>query len=142
MLRVLAAATLALALVPAVADAKTFKGKTNQGRSASVTTGADGVPTRVRISYRASCKSHAPVVGVTRYQPPFDSASATALHDAGTETVRSGSRKGESARITSSVSAKLHGDHWSGTFRVKLVIHFKGRTTGTCQAKRVVWSAK
>jgi hypothetical protein len=146
MAKTLTVALLALAfaaVAPAAAHAKTFKGKTNQGRSASVTTGADGVPTRVRISYSArSCKGHVPVVGVTRYQAPFDSVSATALHDAGTNIVKSGSRKGESARITSSVTAKFQGGHWSGTYRVKLVIRFKGKTQGSCEAKRISWSAK
>ena len=138
-----AAVLAALAVAPATADAKSFKGKTNQGRSASVTTGADGVPTRVRISYSArSCKGHVPVVGVTRFQAPFDSVTAAALQDGGTETVKSGSRKGESARITSSVTAKFNGTRWSGTYSVKLMIRFKGKTEGSCQAKRVTWSAK
>src|SRR5262245_24339828 len=139
--RALLAAALLLAATPAAADAKTFRGKTNQGRSASVVTGADGVPTKVRIFYKARCSRSPYVTGGTMYLPPFDSVNAGALVDAGVENVN-GKRKGESAKISSRVSMRLHGSHWSGTYRVKLVIHYKGRTIDTCQAKRISWSAK
>jgi hypothetical protein len=141
MLRALAAAALTAALIPATAEAKTFRGKTSQGRHASVVTGADGVPTKVRIFYKAKCSQSPFVTGGTMYLPPFDSVNAAALQDAGVEHVK-GKRKGETARITSAVHMRLHGSHWSGTYRVKLVIHYKGRRIDTCQAKRISWRAK
>jgi len=48
--------TVALAAFPSVAVAKTFHGKTSQGRSASLTTGADGVPRASTCTGRPPCK--------------------------------------------------------------------------------------
>src|ERR1044072_7033663 len=107
MFRPLAAAALLALALPATADAKTFRGKTSQGRSASVTTGADGVPTRVRISYRAKCGDGHNVTGITQFEPPFDAVNATSITDGGTETVKSTTRQGESARITSKLTGTV-----------------------------------
>ena len=41
---------------PAAADAKTWRGKTKQGRAVTVRTGADDLVNRVRVSWRAPCK--------------------------------------------------------------------------------------
>src|SRR5689334_8623812 len=143
MVRSFAAAALTAALVlPATADAKTFRGKTSQGRSASVVTGAGGVPTRVRVSYRTRCDKGSGVTGSTVFLPPFDQVTADALTDGGTENVKSTTRAGESARITSHLSARRHGSRWSGTYRITLVIKYKGRTEKTCKARGITWRAQ
>src|SRR4051794_14560889 len=118
--RALLVAAVAALMLPAGAEAKTFRGKTSQGRSASVVTGADGVPTRVRISYRAKCADGHNVTGKTNFQPPFDAVNATSISDGGTENVTSSTRKGESARITSKLTGTFAGSRWRGTYRVKL----------------------
>ena len=143
MLRAFAAAALTAALVvPATADAKTFRGKTSQGRIASVVTGADGVPTRLRLDYRASCNKGRSVTGGTVFLPPFNKVAADSLTDGGTENVTSKTRAGETAKITSHASARLHGSRWSGTYRITLVISYKGKVEKTCKAKGITWRAQ
>ena len=70
-----AAAVSTLLIATAPADAKTFRGKTNQGRTASLVTGADGVPKSVRVSWRAPCKKPGfRAMGGTRFTAPFTAA--------------------------------------------------------------------
>jgi len=72
---VAAVSTLLIAAGPA--HAKSFRGKTNQGRTASLVTGADGVPKSVRVSWRAPCKQPGyRATGGTRFTAPYTSVSA------------------------------------------------------------------
>src|SRR5687768_15211643 len=89
---------LLLAAVPTAADAKTFRGRTNQGRPASLITDANGVPTRIRVAWRAPCKKPGfRARDSTGFSPPFDSVNADAVNDAGTYRLRF--RGGLRARI-------------------------------------------
>src|SRR5215213_2937696 len=93
-----ALSALLLAAVPAIAEAKTYKGKTSQGRVATVRTGADGVVNRARLSWRAPCGQNIRYTGATVFRPPLDVATGGSFQDGGTYRVRI--KGGFRARIT------------------------------------------
>jgi len=139
--------TFALALVfsailaaPAVADARTWRGKTKQGRAVSVRTGADDLVNRVRVSWRAPCrKGH--YVSRTLFLPPLDVAEGAVFEDAGTYT--SNVRGGYRARHTVFVRGELGADdRWTGTFRVRTRVTKDGRGVDRCRLKGVAWTAE
>jgi hypothetical protein len=132
-----AAAVSALLITAAPADAKTFRGKTNQGRTASLVTGADGVPARVRVSWRAPCKRKGyRATGGTRFAAPFTAATADLVQDTGKSyrvTIKGGLR----GRISTELVVKRDGDRWVGTLGVKELFAKKGRVLDVCQVKKV-----
>src|SRR3954447_10532407 len=138
-LAALALSALALAL-PAAADAKTRRGKTSQGRRVSLTLGANGVPTRVRIVWRVPCrrKPGTSSPGTTVGTPPFDHASASALRDHG--TYRQHWSGGLSARITGTLRGHRSGAGWTGTFSVVKRFSRHGKSIDRCAAKGIGWS--
>jgi hypothetical protein len=149
MFRLPAAAALSallLAAVPAAADAKTFRGKTNQGRSASVVTGADGVPNEVRIAYRAPCRNRkASYRNRSLFISPFQVETIDAFQDGGGPVrLTKGLRAGETARATATLTGqRVAGpEHWTGTFGIRVVIRRGGRTVDVCHVKRVTWTAE
>ena len=79
----LCAAAAALLLVPTAADAAKWRGKTKQGRLAVVVTGADGLVSKVRIRYRASCGDNKTLSSGVVFRPPFDVSTTTAFADGG-----------------------------------------------------------
>src|SRR3954470_13719068 len=114
---VAAVSTLLIAAVPA--DAKTFRGKTNQGRTASLVTGADGVPTRVRVSWRAPCKQPGyRATGGTKFIAPFTAVNADLVQDTG-KTYRVLIRGGLRGRITTDLVVNRSGERWVGTLGVR-----------------------
>ena len=65
-----------LAALPTAAQAKSFRGKTSQGRMASLVVGDDGFVTRIRISYSAPCSDpRYRFPNVLRVEPPFDEST-------------------------------------------------------------------
>ena len=86
-----ALAAVLFAAVPAVAEAKTYKGKSSQGRDVMVRTGADGVHQQGARSAGAR-PAAAGIVFNTRtgWRPPFDSATPDAFMDQGTYRVNAG----------------------------------------------------
>jgi hypothetical protein len=138
MLKVTAAAALSTLLLSAApADAKTFRGKTNQGRTASLVTGADGVPTRVRVSWRAPCKQPGyRAVGGTRFTAPFTSVSADVVSDTG-KTYRVRIKGGLRGRITTNLVVNRSGDRWVGTLGIRELFARKGRVIDVCEVKRI-----
>jgi hypothetical protein len=132
-----AAAVSSLLIAAAPADAKTFRGKTNQGRTASLVTGADGLPTRVRVAWRAPCKRHGyRAVGATRFVAPYTSVSADEVTDRD-KTYRVELDGGLRGRITVDLVVKRSGDRWTGTLGVRELFGRKGRVTDVCEVKRV-----
>ena len=130
-----ALSTLLIAAVPA--DAKTFRGKTNQGRTASLVTGADGVPTRVRVSWRAPCKQPGyRATGGTRFSPPFTSATPDVVTDTN-KTYRVRLKGGMRGRITTNLVVNRQGDRWVGTLGVRELFAKNGKVIDVCQVKRV-----
>jgi hypothetical protein len=126
-----------LVIATAPAEAKTFRGKTSQGRMASLVTGADGVPTRVRVSWRAPCKKPGfRAVGGTRFTAPFTSVSADVVTDID-KTYRVRIKGGLRGRITTNLTVNRSGDQWVGTLGVREMFSRKGRVIDVCEVKRV-----
>jgi hypothetical protein len=139
-MRVFAIALAALLLVPAAAEATTYRGKTSQGRAASIRTGADGIVNRVRISWRAPCGQNRRFVEATVFRPPFNSATGDALQDGGTYRIRA---SGIVGRITIAVTAARDAaaNTWTGTLAVDVQVKRRGRVIDRCRLKRLTWSA-
>lgn len=139
--------TLALAVgcaivlaAPAAADARTWRGKTKQGRAVSVQTGADDLVNRVRVSWRAPCKE-GHYVSRTLFPAPLDVSEPDEFEDAG--TYRKRLPDGYRARHTVFVRGTLGADdRWTGTFRVRLRITRNGRVVDICRLRHVRWSAE
>jgi hypothetical protein len=125
---------------PAAADAKTWRGKTQQGRAVSVRTGADDLVNQVRVNWRAPCrKGH--YVSRTLFLPPFDVSEADVFEDVG--IVRKRIDGGYRARHTLFVRGTLGADdRWTGTFRVRTRVTRRGRVVDICRLKRVRWWAE
>jgi opacity protein-like surface antigen len=139
--------TLALAVgfavvlaAPAAADAKTWRGKTKQGRAVTVETGADDLVNRARVSWRAPCKE-GHYVSRTLFQPPFDVSETDVFEHSG--TYRKRLPDGYRARSTVFVRGRLGADdRWTGTFRVRTRVRRNGRLVDTCRIRGVRWSAE
>ena len=124
---------------PAAADARTWRGKTNQGRTVSVRTGTDDLVNQVRVSWRAPCKK-GHYVSRTLFQPPLDVSKADLFEHAG--TYRKRLPDGYRARHTVFVRGTLGADErWKGTFRVRTRVLRKGRLVDSCRLRHVRWSA-
>ena len=125
------------AAVPAATDAATFRGKTSQGRTASLVTGADGVPTRVRVSWRAPCKKPGfRATGGTRFQAPFTAVNADVVQDTG-KTYRVRITGGLRGRISTDLVVNRSGDRWVGTLGVREMFGREGKVIDVCQVKRI-----
>jgi hypothetical protein len=125
---------------PAAADAKTWRGKTKQGRAVTVRTGADDLVNRVRVSWRAPCeKGH--YVSRTLFLPPLDVSETDVFEHSG--TYRKRLPDGYRARNTVFVRGRLLADdRWKGTFRVRTRVSRHGHIVDTCRLTRVRWSAE
>jgi hypothetical protein len=137
----LAVGCAALLAAPAAADAKTWRGKTKQGRMVSVRTGTDDLVNRVRVGWRAPCKKELYYVSRTLFPPPFDVSDTDRFEDAG--TYATDTQDGYHARHTVFVRGRLGADgRWRGVFRVTVRVRRDGRVVDTCALKRVRWSAR
>jgi len=134
-------AMVVLAAVPAAAQAKSYKGKTNQGKVATVTTGADGVVTKVRVVWSAKCRTGLKYRESTTFKAPIDAATGDMVQDAGTYKQRL--VRGYIGHITISVSGQRDpaADRWSGSLTTKVRVTSKGKTIDRCNAT-VSWKAR
>ena len=134
------AALAALLLVPSVADAAKWRGKTRQGRLAQVVTGADGMVTKVRIRYRARCGDDKTLSSGVKFLAPLDTASAAGFKDGGRFDFNL--PNGERARAQTSVDGGLRSSgRWTGNFRIRVRITRNGRHVTSCRSGRVGWRA-
>lgn len=136
--------TLALAVAivlgfAAVADARTWRGETEQGRGVSVRTGDDGEVQRVRVGWKARCEKGT-YTSRTIFVRPFDVSEATVFEDAG--TYRSSVEDGYRARHRVFVRGTRDDDRWTGTFRVRTRVTKAGRFVDRCRLKGVRWTAE
>ena len=139
---VTALSALLFAAVPAVAEAKNYKGRTSQGRVITLRTGADGIINRASIGWRARCGGNIVFNARTGFRPPFDSATPDAFTDAGTYRTRA--RNGERSRITATFIGTRNPatDRWSGTFAVDVMVSKRGKLIDRCTLKRLKWRAR
>ena len=144
-MRIALVALLALFTFPAVADAKAFRGKTSQGRMASVVVGDDGFVTRIRISYSAPCTDpRYRFPNVLRVEPPFDASTPSKLTEELIlrDKLEGGGRSRQRVTITAERTVADDGtESWSGTFKTRAVLMKGGERLDVCELKRVTWTA-
>jgi hypothetical protein len=133
---------LLVAAAPAVTEAKTYKGKSSQGRAVSVRTGADGIITKASLGWRAPCGGNIVFNARTGWRPPFDAATPDSFTDVGSYRVRT--RDGERARIATTFTGQRDPatDRWAGTLAVKVRVSKGGKVIDRCQVKRLTWKAR
>ena len=138
----LALTALLFAVVPAVAEAKNYKGKTSQRYVVKVRTGADAVVNRAQIGWRAPCGQGLRYRSDTTFRPPLDAATGDAITDSG--TYRERMRGGVRARITITLAGQRDPatDRWSGTLAVKVLVSRRGKVIDSCELKRASWTAR
>ena len=137
---IVGAVAAALLLAP-VAEAATWSGKTNQGRTVTIRTGADGLVTNVLFRYEAGCTDGAGFRHRIRFAPPLDASATNAFQDGGAVTWRF-LKTGERARGTVSIDGGLRSSgRWTGNFRLRVKIRKAGRVIATCRSGRVGWKA-
>jgi hypothetical protein len=141
MLRLIALAALSMLMFVAAAtaaEAKVFRGKTSQGRPASVVIGSDGLLRAARVNWRGRCRGGR-VREKTSFTRPHDQSSADAFFDEG--TYRSRDDDGYRLRFTVSIRAARiadeRGERWRGTFRAKVLVTKRGRYADTCRSGRL-----
>ena len=141
MSRALAAAALSallVAVVPSAADAKTFRGKTSQGKGVRVVTGA-GVFKRMVINWTADCRVGSDYRGSTLITPADTSVTAdgAAVYSGYGSRLNNGYR----SRIRTRLRAVPAGGGWRGTFRATVRITRNGRAVTTCRLAPVAFTA-
>jgi hypothetical protein len=134
------AAAVALLLVPSVATADRWRGKTRQGRLAVVGTGSDGLVNLVRIRYRARCTDGKALTSGVKFLPPLDASTPTGFVDGGEFRFRL--PDGERARARTRVDGGLRtSGRWTGNFRVRVRVTRNGRFVANCRTGRIGWKA-
>jgi hypothetical protein len=143
MLRLVAPAALSMAMFVAAAasaEAKVFRGKTDQGRAASVVIGTDGLLRSARVSWRARCRfgrAHER----TTFTRPHDRSTPDAFLDAG--VYRGRDDDGYRLRFTVSLrGTRVAGARWRGTFRGKILVTRHGDYVDTCRSGRIRFTVR
>ena len=142
MARLIALAALSMLMFVAAAagaEAKVFRGKTDQGRPASVVIGSDGLLRAARVNWRSRCKQGGRLRDKTIFLRPHDQSSPDAFLDEG--TYRRSDGNGYRLRFTGSIraarSSGARGERWRGTFRMKVLVTRNGRYVDTCRTGRL-----
>jgi hypothetical protein len=135
----LAAATVAPA--DALAD-KTFKGKSAQKRTVTLTTTDGNVLRFARIGWltRRCSLSGARFQNRTTFRPPFDAATPGAFRDAGSFTVAD--RGGYRSRVTLTFTGGFDAaaSAWRGSIEGTVVVRRRGRVIDRCTLRRTYWT--
>ena len=141
MLRLIVLAALSMAMfvaAPAAAEAKVFRGKTSQGRPASVVIGSDGLLRAARVNWRGRCR-FGRVGEKTIFTRPHDESTPDRFADSGTFRRKDGN--GYRLRFTASIRGHRtvgeRGERWRGTFRLKILVTRKARYVDTCRTGRL-----
>jgi hypothetical protein len=132
---------LASALMPTVADAKTFEGETELGKYAEVATAPTGIPKRVFIQWKTPCnRDDLTFVGATRFGRPLDEASADRVSD---ERVYEQTNGGLDFKYRVEVTAERKNQRrWVGTFSGKVRVFEGDEPLTTCVQEELAWYAK
>jgi hypothetical protein len=138
-MRTLALAVAMLVVVPTVAEADAWRGKTEQGRGVWVRTGEDDRVERVRVGWKATCEKGS-YMSRTVFLRPFDISEAAEFEDRGTSRVSI--KGGYRARHRVFVHATLDDDVWTGSFSVRTRVTKGGRFVDSCRLKGVTWTAE
>ena len=147
MVRLIALATLSMlmfAAAAASAEAKVFRGKTNQGRAASVVIGSDGLLRKASVNWRSRCKQGGRLRDKTYFLRPIDQSTPDAFLDEGTYRRKDGNgyRLRFSGSIRAARIADAGGERWRGTFRMKILVTRNGRYVDTCRTGRLSFTLR
>src|SRR5215213_11080452 len=141
MLRLVGLAVLSMTMfvaAAATAEAKVFRGKTSQGRAASVVIGSDGLLRAARVSWRARCRFGS-AHDKSSFTRPHEESTPDAFFDEG--VYRSRDDDGYRLRFTVSVRgariADASGERWRGSFRGKILVTRRGHYVDTCRSGRI-----
>ncbi len=137
-LSVAALSALLLAVVPAVADAKTFRGKSSQGKGVRVVT-ASGFAKRVIVNWTADCGSRPAYKASTAFPMGEGSASRDGAKSYGAYTVRF--KGGYRVRINARMRAVPAGAGWRGNVTVTVRVRRNGRTIARCATGALTFTA-
>jgi hypothetical protein len=137
----LTAAAAALALAPTAAEAKVFVGKTSQQKKASLHTGADGIPTIVRLPWVATnCrKADMQFSDATEFRPDAGDATVDTVKDGGTYRLKG--KRGLRHTVTTVLDGKRTGEAWSGTLKTNAIVRRDGKKIDTCNTT-ITWSVR
>jgi choline dehydrogenase-like flavoprotein len=139
--RLIVAACAAGLLIAPAAEAATWRGKTKQGRTVTVRTGADGLVSHVMFRYNAGCTDGKGFRHRIEFAPPLDASATNAFQDGGVVTWRF-TKTRERARGRVSIEGGLRSSgRWTGNFRLRVKIRRGGRVVATCRSGRVGWKA-
>ena len=132
----------AIAPSEALAD-KSFRGKTQQGRTVVITTGDDDVLKRMRlnwVTFRCT-RSIRRFQNFTRFIPPFRSAVPGAFDDGGAFTDRDPGGIRSRVNVTTSGRYDAAGNKWNGWIQARIVVRENGRRIGRCSLRRTYFTA-
>jgi len=150
-----AAVLVPATLVPAAALAQEepppgperFEGRTQQRRTVTVGTGADGLVRSVEMAWVGSCRRAFVYRTTTRRVPPFVQSTEERFRDNG--SYRERSRGGIVATIAVTISGvhvepaedRPTTERWRGTFRATVTVRRRGRVIDRCRTRSIRWSA-
>ena len=142
MVRLIALAALSMMMFVAAAagaEAKVFRGKTNQGRPAAAIIGSDGLLRTASVNWRSRCVQGGRLRDKTYFLRPHDESTPDTFADTGTyrRTDGKGYRLRFSGTIRATRIADERGERWRGTFRMKILVTRKGRYVDTCRTGRL-----
>jgi hypothetical protein len=138
-MRTLALTVAMLVVVPRVAEAETWRGKTEQGRTAWVRTGDDDRVQRVSVSWKATCEKGS-YMSRTVFLRPLDVSDEAEFEDSG--SYRVSVKGGYRARHRVFVRGTLEDGRWTGSFRVRTRVTKDGRLVDRCRLERLRWTAE
>jgi hypothetical protein len=136
----------ALVAADATAEAKVFRGKTSQGRAASVVIGSDGLLRTARVNWRGRCRAGR-IAEKTSFIRPHDASGPNSFRDGG--VYRKRQRGGYRLRFTPRIRGRRIFDpadpaaeRWRGTFSATVLVTRRGRYVDTCRVRRLRWTAR
>ena len=126
----------------ALAD-KSFRGKSQQGRTVTVTTGDDNVLKGMKINWVTfrCTRSVRRFQHVTRFIPPFKSATPGAFDDGGALTVRDPGGIRSRVRLTTSGRYDAAANKWNGWLEARIVVRQNGSVISRCSLRRTYFTA-
>ena len=131
----------AIAPAEALAD-KSFAGKSQQRRAVTLTTDDNNVLKRLRINWitRRCSRSGSRFQHVTRFIPPFRSATPGAFDDGGALTVRQSGGIRSRLNITTSGRYDAAGNRWNGWIQARVVVRRNGSVIDRCTLRRTYFT--
>jgi hypothetical protein len=132
-----AIALLALTLTAGVADARTFKGKTSDGKQAKLVTDSNGRVKSATFEYRAKCSGGGKFTAPMGVRRPLDFSSQKRFFDA--DRVKD-KQNGLKFRYRQRVEGERKTENlWKGTFEVRIRVFDGSEPLGTCKARKTNW---